>query len=261
MNNNEIKRLIKREADNIRIKNVYNQVTYASCNFPQYENIENNNHRKQKTSFWAKLSAAAVSICLVIALIIFAPTIFFDSKVDAKLSIDINPGITVELNKNNRVVNATASNDEGKQIIDGIKLKKLNYEKAVELIIDKAIEKEYIEQTSEENAILFSYTSNNDSKKEIMLNKVKEIAVRRCEKKGIRLQKDNLIIEEIITEQREKAEEYHISPAKYRFIEKAYNLYDGDLSKEEFFNSYKDKSIREINQFIKEKQNKGNKRN
>lgn len=74
-------------------------------------------------------------------------------QVAAVVSIDINPSVELEVNKENKVLRSVAINEEGKQLVD-TSLKGLTIEDAVVKVVNKAKSLQYI--TDEKNAILIS---------------------------------------------------------------------------------------------------------
>lgn len=65
-----------------------------------------------------------------------------DTNVVSMITLDINPSIKIELNKDNLVINVISLNDDGKEITDDNYLGK-NLDDVVNSIIDNLVDKGY----------------------------------------------------------------------------------------------------------------------
>lgn len=136
----------------------------------------------------------------------------FDNKVVSTITLDINPSIKIELNKDKKVVNIVSLNDDGKEIIEG------NYvgrelKEVVNGITDKLIDKGY---AKEELVILVGVSGEvkGEDVKVIIGNKLDE------EKVGY-----DIIIPEISDSSIELAKKYNITESKAAYLEETIRKY------------------------------------
>ena len=136
----------------------------------------------------------------------------FDNKVVSTITLDINPSIKIELNKDKKVVNIVSLNDDGKEIIEG------NYvgrelKEVVNGITDKLIDKGY---AKEELVILVGVSGEvkGEDVKVIIGNKLDE------EKVGY-----DIIIPEISDSSIELAKKYNITESKAAYLEETIREY------------------------------------
>ena len=152
----------------------------------------------------------------------------FDNKVVSTITLDINPSIKIELNKDKKVVNIVSLNDDGKEIIEG------NYvgrklKEVVNGITDKLIDKGY---AKEELVILVGVSG------EVKGEEIKVIIGNKLDEEKI---KYNIIIPEISETSIELAKKYNITESKAAYLEEVINKYT-DIKIEDI----KDMSIKDI---------------
>lgn len=161
-----------------------------------------------------------------------------DDVVASSVTLDINPSIKMELNKDRLVVNLISLNEEAKNIvITNYKGSKVDV--VIDSITDKLIDKGY---AKEELLILVGTTG------ELKSEEVKEIISNKLNKKNISY---DIIIPTVTETSSELARKYNITESKAAYLEEITNKYD-DLKMEEL----KDKSIKEIEVIAKEMDNK-----
>lgn len=151
-----------------------------------------------------------------------------DEKVASTITLDINPSIKLELDKDEYVINVISLNNSAKAIIEGdYKGKKLN--EAIEKITNNLINKGYAE---EKLIILVGvYGKVNEEKvKELINNKLTEKEV-----------EHDIIIPEISDIAREMAKKYNITESKASYIEEITKKYS-EIKAEEL----KDMEIKDI---------------
>ena len=164
----------------------------------------------------------------------------FDTKVVSSLTMDINPSIKIELNKDNKVVNVYALNEDAKDIISSdYKEKTLN--DVLKNITDSLVAKEYFK---EDATIIINVTGS------IKSETVKELIMTETKINDINVN----IIEPSITESGKKlAEKLGITEAKASYLEDVISK-NPDIKIEDI----KDKSVSEINNIVKESTNNEN---
>lgn len=89
-------------------------------------------------------------------------------KIDSIVEFDVNPSVEIKVNKNEKVIEVIALNDDGKKVLDDMDFEKVDLDVAVNAIIGSMLKNGYL--TINENSILVS-VKNNDEKK---ANKLKE---------------------------------------------------------------------------------------
>ena len=166
-----------------------------------------------------KKKIIVISILSIILIAIAAVILTHNSKI-LKVTLDINPSIEIYFTKEEKVKKVVALNEDAKELIsDGLKGKPL--EKVFSTIVEKIIEKDYIEE--DRVVILLSFKGKVDQEK-IQRELEKDFH----EKEII----TEIIVIETITKEDEKlAKKYHITPAKASYIQSIMNE-NKNLSKE-----------------------------
>ena len=192
----------------------------------------------------AKKKKVILSVVLLTLIIILLGIYLFINKKDNKnvldnvvvstITLDINPSIKIELNKNNQVINIISLNDDAKDIlITNYKGKEIK--EIINNITDKLIDKGY---AKEELVILLGVSGSVESEeiKEMLANKLteKEISY-------------DIIIPEITDSAIKLAKEYNITESKASYIEETINKYS-ELKIEDI----KNMSIKDISDKVKE---------
>ncbi len=99
--------------------------------------------------------AASLAAALVLALGgVFAYNTLSNNSVDMLVMLDVNPSIEIKLNKNARVIEANARNQEGIQILDNMDLKGTHIDVAVNALVGSMLKYGYIKEST--NSILLS---------------------------------------------------------------------------------------------------------
>ena len=80
----------------------------------------------------------------------------------AFVGIDINPSIEIALNRKGRIINARGLDEEGKEILEEVDVRKMDSTEGVKAIITKSIEMNYLE-TDNKNQITVYAVLNNKS--------------------------------------------------------------------------------------------------
>jgi len=100
----------------------------------------------------------AIVACMVLLLIGGG---FAYSTPTSYLSVDINPSVELGINALGQVVSAEALNDDGKDILSGISVTGMKVKKAVNIIVDAAADKGYL---NEDGSSVVSLTAATDDK-------------------------------------------------------------------------------------------------
>ncbi len=123
---------------------------------------------KTKKAFFSGFSFKSLSYSLAtVFTLVFLVAIVFSSQpgtpvVASTITVDINPSIQITLDENDLVINVTAINSDGEEMLnDDMKFSGLTLDEAIEIIIAAAYEHGYIVETTDENVILISVDSDD----------------------------------------------------------------------------------------------------
>ena len=203
--------------------------------------------KEKKSPRISPLAKRLVSIaaCFVFVFILIGGVLGLGNENYQTVYIDVNPSVALNVNRFGKVSSVKYLNDDAKEALDGIKLNGLSAEDALEKMITAYDEEGYFDINAE---IYISAVSEKNKNADKLLAKLSE----RAEKiKGNR--NYSVSTTKLTAEDRAEADEYGISPGKYRIIseiiEKHPNYTVEDL---------KDKSMAELKELLTK--NKGNKK-
>ena len=168
----------------------------------------------------------------------------FDDVTMYTITLDINPSIKIELNKDKKVINVTALNDDAKEVINE-DFKEKTFEEEIELLSVNLNNKHLLE-----DATIIVTIENMDE------TEVKDILNKSFETKSVTY---DLLIPQITESAKEIANKYNISQGKAAYLESIINE-NPKLNIEDIASS----SVKEIDDkinTIKEEENKSNKPN
>lgn len=117
--------------------------------------------KKNRVRNWAIAAAAA----LVLAVGGFAGY-QYQFAVDTAVSIDVNPSVRLEVNRQEKVLSANALNDDAEKILDGMDLNGTNLKTAVNAIIGSMVQNGYL--TQDANSILLTVDNDDAAKREAL---------------------------------------------------------------------------------------------
>ena len=188
-------------------------------------------------------------ILLIIFVILFLLAVVFGliyyyefNKIVVVVTMDINPSVSLSLNRMAKVIKAEGINEDGKKLLQDNKLKGESLENAIDNISDLVIDNGYF--SNENNHILVNVEGEiKEDVSKILTNEIKEKKIE-CE----------IIFQELSDSSKENASKYGISENKASYIEEV--IKD---NKDITFEDLKDKSINEINEFIDEKKEEAEK--
>lgn len=172
------------------------------------------------------ISSCAVLVILI-GLILFFSFGKNKNSIVSTITLDINPSVELNLDKENKIVNVKALNDDAKKIVSD-KLVGKFLDDAITCIAEKVIEEDYINDTG---ATIVMHAEGK-----IKSTQVDEVLKREFSKKNIHA--EVIVVNSITKEDKKLAEKYNVSPAKAAYI----NSLDAKENKEELFS----KSVAEI---------------
>ena len=184
-----------------------------------------------------------VFVILFLLAVVFGLIYYYEfNKIVATVTMDINPSVSLSLNKMGKVIKAEGINEDGKKLLEDNKLKGKTLEKAIDNISDLVIDNGYF--SNENNHILVNVEGEiKEDVSKILTNEINEKKIE-CE----------IIFQELSDNSKENASKYGISENKASYIEEI--IKD---NKDITFEDLKDKSINEINKFIEDKKEEGKK--
>lgn len=170
---------------------------------------------KKKKRRWAPLAAAA---CLALVLVGGGGYYYYSANnaVASLVSLDVNPSIQLEVNKNEKVLSATPMNDDGAEILDGMDLKGTQADVAMYAIIGSLLQHGYVDELA--NSILITVEDDDQARGEKLqqeLTAQADAALANAQVNGAVLAQTLQNSEELS----QKAQEYGISTGKAALIQ------------------------------------------
>ena len=117
----------------------------------------------KKNIFSKGFIGAATVACVLLGAGIFEIPYYGNNFVpDSHVDIDVNPGVEIITNKNNKVIDILSTNNDGKAVIDGMNFKNSELKVAVNALIGSMVQKGYIE--NDNTGILVTVRNNNQDR-------------------------------------------------------------------------------------------------
>ncbi|MCR5005100.1 MAG: hypothetical protein K6A77_04260 [Clostridiales bacterium] len=187
--------------------------------------------KRRKTRPALKFAAYAMAAIACFAAV-FVPRTQLLARVDSVVYLDVNPSVSLEVNKKDKVLRAEAHNEDGKKILADMDLKGSNIDVAVNALIGSMFRQGYL--TEERSTVLLSIESRDAQHAEsLRLELAEEINAYLTQLVGNGSVYDQSVAPEEILE--EKAKQYHITPGKafliQRLIEADSSLSYDDLAR------------------------------
>lgn len=119
------------------------------------------------------LRLAAIAACAA-ALTVAAIAVVYTNNymVNSLISLDVNPSIEVQVNKQDKVLKVTARNEDAQKILEDIELKNTKLSTAIHAIMGSMIKNGYI--TPEKNSVLVTVKNDNQQKSQQLTETVTE---------------------------------------------------------------------------------------
>lgn len=171
---------------------------------------------KKKKRRWAPLAAAA---CLALVLVGGGGGYYYysaNNAVVSLVSLDVNPSIQLEVNKNEKVLSATPMNDDGAEILADMDLKGTQADVAMYAIIGSLLQHGYVDELA--NSILITVEDDDQVRGEKLqqeLTAQADAALANAQVNGAVLAQTLQNSEELS----QKAQEYGISTGKAALIQ------------------------------------------
>ena len=170
---------------------------------------------KKKKRRWAPLAAAA---CLALVLVGGGGGYYYysaNNAVASLVSLDVNPSIQLEVNKNEKVLSAIPMNDDGAEILADMDLKGTQADVAMYAIIGSLLQHGYVDELA--NSILITVEDDDQARGEKLqqeLTAQADAALENAQVNGAVLAQTLQHTEELS----QKAQEYGISTGKAALI-------------------------------------------
>lgn len=129
-----------------------------------------------------------------------------------RISLDVNPSILLQINRLNRVTRAEALNEEGKALLEEMKLKGTDIHGAVDALVGAMLKAGYLSET--ENSVLLSILDEKEARGEKLQQELALSARQAFDS----VQMEGAVISQNLsgdeTQFQKLAEEYHVSEGK-----------------------------------------------
>lgn len=160
---NKIKKKIKDSFNNIKLPDFDEEALKKRKGMVYMKN-------EKKTS--KKGLIIGLSTCLVACVCLFIGLGYFNNnlKVATTIGIDVNPSIELTINKNEKVLDVIANNDDAKIILEGMDLSGSNINVAVNALIGSMVRNGYIDELA--NSILISVDNPDSAESERLRQKI-----------------------------------------------------------------------------------------
>lgn len=179
--------------------------------------------RKHRRGMFAALAgiAAMLAVCF---------GVFFHAGQTASIiQIDVNPSVELSVDRNDRVVEAHALNADGERVLEGMKLKKVDANVAVNAIIGSMVKQGYF--STSQSAVLVTVINKDPQKSQALGQKIVSDINQTftSQNRQVRIYNQGLVSGENVKKQ---AKQYGISQGKMAFIDKLIQQ-DGSLPREQ----------------------------
>ena len=169
MKNNDIEKALSSAVTRLVPEDTFDKVTKSIASAEGRSLYMENTTRKNRRSHnWLKAAAAVI----VIVTLAFIGAGYYNNNlsVDSIVDIDVNPSIEIKTNKKDVVLDVKALNEEALVILDGMDLKKLDVNVAVNAIIGSMVRNGYL--IDGKNGILVSVRNEDETKAHTLRNMI-----------------------------------------------------------------------------------------
>ena len=156
-----------------KIKGAFNNIVLPDFDMNNLEKrkgmvLVKEERKKSKKGLWIGLSTAVVAVCVCL----FIGLGYFNNnmRVASTIGIDVNPSITVTVNKKEKVLDVTANNDDARIILEGMDLAGSDINVAINALIGSMVKNGYIDELA--NSILISVDNPNSAESEALRQKI-----------------------------------------------------------------------------------------
>lgn len=157
----------------------------------------------------------SVAACFVIFVGSYGIYEMKDNKIATIVELDVNPSIEFGVDNKDKVVEVTALNDDGAEIIENLSLEKRQVQEAILIVMDELVKDGFI--TKEKSTVLVSVKNDNEQKTEEIKECLSEEIEKHLSEEDIQITvlKQTMIKDEV---SESIAKEHNISTGKAIFI-------------------------------------------
>ncbi len=153
------------------------------------------------------------------------------------VSLDINPSVELAINTFDVVIDAQAMNEDGETILEGKTVKNLSVEKAIDILVESAVEKDYIALDGSSVISVITEAEDEEKNEDLQEQCVSGVSLAMSNKNAIA----SLYKDSSDPALRQEARSLGISPGKYKLI-KMLQVIDPTIT----VGAYKDAKVTEI---------------
>ena len=182
--------------------------------------------RNRTRRIWMQLGAVAAALILVFGINLT----YANFRVDSVVGIDVNPSLEIGVNRNEKVLSVQALNEDAEIVLDGMDLKNVDLDVAVNAIIGSMLKNGYLDKAN--NAINICVENSDPQRSEALSRKLTD-AVNS-------ILSSNAVNGSVMTQTTEKntqleqlAKENNVSVGKAALAEQAVTAKDGALTFED----------------------------
>lgn len=171
---------------------------------------------KKKVHWGIKLAAAAAMLALIIGIGFGAGTYRLEHRVVTTVSLDVNPSVELRVNRQERVLEALALNEDARTVLDGMDLEGSDLNVAVNAVIGAMVRNGYITELS--NSVLISVDSEKDADAKALQEKLTAEVSKMLDKREFA----GAVLSQTVEPEEElksKAEEFGITVGKANLID------------------------------------------
>lgn len=162
--------------------------------------------RRDRRRLGSVAAAAAVAVLMGTGVYVYADPAYY-------VSVDVNPGINMEVNRFDRVIGFEAANEDAALVLEGLSLTNRNVEEALNLAVNRISEMGYFEDGGE---VLISTSSEDEEVAETAAENLDEAVEEEMEEKGIEAEATSKIVGYEMVQAAKEIE--GMTPGKYNII-------------------------------------------
>ncbi len=171
---------------------------------------------RKNNNFVRKFAAVAAALIVLVGAGAFGYNYHTATNTVASIvSIDVNPGVEMTLNKNAKVLEAKALNNDATKVLEGLELKGTDANTATNAIVGSLLKNGYIDELA--NSILISVEDKDNARGEKLQNELTKEINTTLEKASASAA---ILAQHTDSKNDKVAEEYGISAGKAALIEK-----------------------------------------
>lgn len=231
MDEREILKSIKTSIDNVPIDLLEKIKAQQKIKMTEHDEITMQKKRKKGISKFIPYASVAMIFFFVVLNWHLNNNVMY-----SKIYLDVNPSISIEVNKKENVIALFAVNKDGKRIVKGIDYKGKSVYLITDELMNRMIQENYISKADQ--FLLLSVYNKNEKKARIQKDKLENNLYQYMEEKAI---EPIVLTQELKHNAKEKFTEDGVSTGKTVFIEKM-KLLNSDFKVE----NLKVLSIREL---------------